>query len=410
MDTAIPTTTDPRTMNPERSREGSQRASVSYGMKDILGSMELDLPRLGDVIEGEIISVSKNSVLIDLGTLGTGIVYPGEFYDNPDTQKSLHTGQRVHTILLDIENEENGYRELSLKRAQTNTAWQDIHEKMESGEVISTKVININKGGLIVEINGVQGFLPLSQLSSKNYPKVDGGDTSKIVNALQKFRGEEIKIKIIDFSEEDRKLIVSEKAIYADQLKDEMAKFKVGDIVEGEVSDVTDFGAFVKISEAVEGLVHISEIDWKLIDNPRDYLKVGDKVSAKVVSTDGNKISLSLKALKEDPWLKIEGKYTVGQKLAGTVAKVTDFGAMIKLNGDEIMGFVPKAEMSDDSTPLKAGEEYNFAIVSIDTPNHKMILTLDNRDKRQETPVPSEIGATGQASDQVQDENKKEEN
>ena len=281
---------------------------------------------------------------------------------------------------------------------------------MESGEVISTKVININKGGLIVEINGVQGFLPLSQLSSKNYPKVDGGDTSKIVNALQKFRGEEIKIKIIDFSEEDRKLIVSEKAIYADQLKDEMAKFKVGDIVEGEVSDVTDFGAFVKISEAVEGLVHISEIDWKLIDNPRDYLKVGDKVSAKVVSTDGNKISLSLKALKEDPWLKIEGKYTVGQKLAGTVAKVTDFGAMIKLNGDEIMGFVPKAEMSDDSTPLKAGEEYNFAIVSIDTPNHKMILTLDNRDKRQETPVPSEIGATGQASDQVQDENKKEEN
>lgn len=353
-------------------------------MKDILGSVELDLPKIGQIIEGEVISVSKNSVLVDMGVLGTGIVYPGEFYDNPDTQKSLHTGQKVHTILLDIENEDNGYRELSLKRAQTNTAWQDIHDKMESGEVISTKVININKGGLIVEINGVQGFLPLSQLSSKNYPKVEGGDTSKIVNALQKFRSEEIKVKIIDFNEDERKLIVSEKAIYADQLKDEMAKFKVGDVVEGEVTDVTDFGAFVKISESVEGLVHISEIDWKLIEDPREYLKIGDQVTAKVVSTDGNKISLSLKALKEDPWTKIEGKYNVGQKISGTVAKVTDFGAMIKLNGDEVMGFVPKAELSEDTAQLKAGDERNFAIVSVDLANHKMILTPE-RDKQTET-------------------------
>ncbi len=351
-------------------------------MKDLLGVTDFSLPKLGDIQEGEIISISKNSVLIDLGTLGTGIVYPGEFYESTSAQKDLKQGQRVHAVLLDIENDE-GYRELSLRRAQINTAWQDIKEKMDAGEIITTKVVNINKGGLIIELNGIQGFLPLSQLSAEHYPKVEGGDAAKIVQALQKFRNEEVKIKIIDFSEADKKLIVSEKALYADQLKDELAKYKVGDIVDGEVTDVTDFGAFVKLTETVEGLVHISEIDWKLIDNPRDFLKVGEKIQAKVISTDGNKISLSLKALKEDPWLKLEGKYSVGQKVSGKIAKVTDFGAMIQLNDEEIMGFVPKSELTDDNK-LTVGEEKDFAIVTLDITNHKMILTLDRAEQNKE--------------------------
>lgn len=352
-----------------------QTTTPDTTMKDLLGASDFSLPKLHDILEGEIISISKNSVLVDLGKLGTGIVYPGEFYESTSAHKALQVGQRVHAVLLDIENDE-GYRELSLRRAQINTAWQDIKEKMDSGEVITTKIININKGGLIVEINGIQGFLPLSQLSAEHYPKVEGGDAAKIVQALQKFRNEDIAIKIIDFSEAEKKLIVSEKALYADKLKDEMAKFKVGDVIDGEVTDVTDFGAFVKLTETVEGLVHISEIDWKLIDDPRDFLKVGEKITAKVISTDGNKISLSLKALKEDPWLKLEGKYAVGQKVSGSVAKITDFGAMIKLADEDIMGFVPKSEFTEDNK-LVVGEDRNFAIVTLDIPNHKMILTLD---------------------------------
>src|SRR3989344_9251474 len=150
----------------------------AFSMKDILAQANFDLPKAGTIVQGEVLSVSKNAVMLDLGSLGTGIVYPGEFYDNTTLQKALALGQVVSAVLLSLEDEEGmGYRELSLKRAQMTTAWEDIRQKKEAGEIIGTKVININKGGLIVELNGVQGFLPLSQLSTEHYPKVEGGDT-----------------------------------------------------------------------------------------------------------------------------------------------------------------------------------------------------------------------------------------
>ena len=390
-------------------------------MKDLLAKSEFDLPKVGQVLAGDIISISKNSVLVDLGALGTGIVYPGEFYDNPNLQKALKAGQEVSAILLDLENDE-GYRELSLKQAQMTTAWQDIKDKKESGEIIDTKVVNINKGGLIVEIDGIQGFLPLSQLLAEHYPKVEGGDTTKIVQALQKFRNQDIKVKIIDFSEGENKLIVSERAITDTQLKEEIAKLKIGDIVDAEITDVTDFGAFALLESPaasqtditaeqklpleetqaegtesaegkesqetggrgkIEGLIHISEIDWKLIENPRDFLQAGQIVKAKIVDIEGNKVSLSLKALKPDPWEKIEEKYTVGQTINGDVAKITNYGALIRLD-EEIYGLVPMSEFGekkpDDS--LKAGDKLNVAIVSIDPKEHKLLLTLQENKSR----------------------------
>src|SRR3989344_245006 len=243
-------------------------------MKELLLQTVVDLPKTGAVVQGEIINVSKNAVMVDLGSLGTGIVYPEEFYDNTTLQKALRAGTHVSAVFLNIEDEEGmGYRELSLKRAQMTTAWEDIKEKKEKGEIITTKIININKGGLIVELNGIQGFLPLSQLAPDHYPKVEGGDTTKIVQALQKFRGTDFQVKILDFSEEERRLIVSEKAIGEANLQEELAKFTVGDTIAGTVTDVTDFGAFVAVPAKtenkgpIEGLIHISEIDWKIIDN-----------------------------------------------------------------------------------------------------------------------------------------------
>jgi len=376
--------------------------SPDFSMKDLLAKSEFDLPKVGQVLTGEIIGISKNSVLIDLGALGTGIIYPGEFYDNPNLQKALKAGQQVSAILLDLENEE-GYRELSLRQAQMTTAWQDIKNKKESGEIIDTKVININKGGLIVEINGIQGFLPLSQLLAEHYPKVEGGDTAKIVQALQKFRNQDIKVKIIDFSEGDNKLIVSERAITDPQLKEEIAKLKIGDVVDAEITDVTDFGAFALIGSPaasqtdvtaeqkllleegretggrgkIEGLIHISEIDWKLIENPRDFLQAGQIVKAKIVNIEGNKVSLSLKALKPDPWEKIEEKYTVGQTINGDIAKITNYGVLVQL-GEEIYGLVPVSEFGDKKPgeSLKIGDKLNVAIVSIDPKEHKLLLTL----------------------------------
>src|SRR3989344_1136874 len=197
-------------------------------MKDILAQYELGLPKQGDVLDGKVISVSKSNILVNLDTLGTGIIYPSEFYDNPNLIKELHKGDSISVILLEVENDD-GYRELSLRQAQRTTAWDDIKEKKEHGEIISTVIVNINKGGLIVEINGIQGFLPLSQLSMEHYPKIEGGDTSKIVQVLQKFRGQNLPLKILDFSEEENKLIVSERAIINGQLKKELEKFKTGE-------------------------------------------------------------------------------------------------------------------------------------------------------------------------------------
>ena len=361
-------------------------------MKDLLLQTVIELPKEGAVVEGEVLSISKQAVMIDLGSLGTGIVYPGEFYDNQTLQKALKPGDRVSAVFLAIEDEGGlGYRELSLRRAQRTTAWEDIKQKKESGEVITTKIVNINKGGLIVEVNGVQGFLPLSQLSPEHYPKVEGGDTAKIVQALQKFRGQDFQLTIIDFSEEENRLIVSEKAIMEASLQEELAKFAVGDVVTGTITDVTDFGAFVVIKPAspaggpaaqesgkqIEGLIHISEIDWKIINNPRDVLASGQTVQAKIISIEGGKISLSLKALKADPWEHALERYSVGQTVHGKVVKITNYGALVSLD-DEITGLVPLSEFGEKkpSDVLTIGASQPVAIVSIDPKEHKMLLTL----------------------------------
>lgn len=346
-------------------------------MKDLLLKEEFMLPKPGTILGGKIISVSKANTIIDLGSIGIGIVYPGEFYDNPDRMKTLKPGDQISTMLLELENED-GYRELSLKAAQITTAWQDIKEKKDSEEIISTQIININKGGLIVEVGGIQGFLPLSQLSTEHYPKVEGGDTTKIVQALQKFKGQEFKVKILDYSEAENKLIVSEKAIQDETLKEEMAKLKVGDIVEGKITEVTDFGAFVKLNDMLDGLIHSSEIDWRFIEDPREVLHPDDQVSAKIISLDSGRISLSLKALRDDPWLKVEDKYQVGQKVTAKIIKIKGTGAFVELE-ENIIGFIPTVEFGSQNPidSIIVGTEYPMAIVSIDAKDHKMTLTLE---------------------------------
>ena len=346
-------------------------------MKDLLAKEEFFLPKPGTILSGDIINVSKNNAVIDLGSVGIGIVYPGEFYDNPERMRSLKLGDTVSVMLVELENED-GYRELSLKAAQMTTAWQDIKERMDKNETVATTIININKGGLIVEISGVQGFLPLSQLSPEHYPKVEGGDTTKIVQALQKFKGQELKVKIIDFSESENKLIVSEKAISEDLAKEELKKLKVGDVVEGEITEVTDFGAFVKLSDNLDALIHSSEIDWKFIEDPREILHSGDKIKTKIISLDGGRVALSLKALKPNPWETVEEKFQVGQKIKGKIIKARSSGAFVELTSD-IVGFLPAAELGDKKIEetLEAGKEYDMAIVSIDAKEHKIVLTLE---------------------------------
>jgi small subunit ribosomal protein S1 len=346
-------------------------------MKELLTKEEFQLPKTGTILTGRVISVAKSGVMLDLGAIGIGIVYPGQFYDNPDRVRSLKPGEEVTAVLLELENEE-GYRELSLKAAQMTTAWQRIKELRDSGTVISTPIININKGGLLVQVEGVQGFLPLSQLSSEHYPKVEGGDTTKIVQALQKFKGTEFRVKVLDYNEQENKLIVSERAIQEEVAKGEIAKLQAGQLIEGTVTEVTDFGAFVKLTEHLDGLIHSSEIDWKFIEDPRQILHTGDTVTAKIISLEGGRVALSLKALRPDPWLTVDTVFSIGQNITGTVLKLRSNGAFVKLN-DDIVGIIPTAEFGGKpaSEVVTVGQDVSCSIVNIDAKDHKLILTLE---------------------------------
>ncbi len=346
-------------------------------MKDLLTREEFSLPKVGQILEGTIISVTKGAVLIDLGSTGVGIVYPGEFYDSPDRMRKLQAGDTVTAMLTELENSD-GYRELSLKAAQLTTAWQRIKEHKDNNEVITTTIMNINKGGLIVEVEGVQGFLPLSQLSAEHYPRVEGGDTTRIVQTLQKYKGQQFRVKILDFNEGEGKLIVSERAIREEAAREELAKLAVGEVVEGTVTEVTDFGAFVKLSDTLDGLIHSSEIAWRYVENPREVLHPGDTVKAKIISLDNGRVSLSLKALQEDPWQTVEQRFAVGQKITGTVLKIRSNGVFVDL-GSDIVGLIPNSEFGGTAPAevVQVGQELTLAIVSIDPKDHKILLTFD---------------------------------
>jgi len=290
---------------------------------------------------------------------------------------------------------EDGYIELSIREASCEKAWDDLESKKDTQEKVHIKVLSANKGGLLIEVNSISGFLPVSQLSSKNYPRVEDGDKNKILNLLKKLVGQELEVRIIDADRETQKLIVSEKAAQSEKDMEVISSLNVGDTVSGEISGVVNFGAFVKFSikendseRKLEGLVHISELAWQLIEDPRTIVKVGDKVSAKIIGIDGDKISLSIRALQEDPWSEIAAKYKKGDIVSGTVNKINHFGAFVYLDKD-IHGLAHISEMSEAypgktlGELIKTGEKYNWEILSIEPKEHRMGLVLAKDKKKQ---------------------------
>ncbi len=359
-------------------------------MDEALKSSFSKIPKANDVIEGVVIGKEGSNLYVDLGVFGTGLVYGREFYEAQDMIKSMNPGDLVSGKVVEFDNE-NGYVELSLKEAGYDLAWDDLFEKKKSGEIVDAKIEEANKGGLVAKVNGVPAFLPVSQLLANHYPRVEGGDKAKIYQELSKFIGEKFKVRIIDLDKRENKLIISEKEAQNDDMKKILEHVKVGDIVSGEISGVVNFGVFVKFTpeidgvdiEEVEGLVHISELDWQLIDNPADIVAVGDKVKAKIISIEGDKISLSIKALKNDPWLQIEDNYKVGDFVKGTVTKVNPFGAFVKLD-DNIHGLCHISEFGNEANMkevLSVGKEYDFTIQSIVKNDHRMALSFGKKTK-----------------------------
>ena len=334
--------------------------------------------KTGEIVEGVAIEKKGAKLFIDLGNRGTGIVYGKEYYGAQDLIKNIDPGVPVTAKVVELDNDE-GYVELSLKEAGREKNWKDIREKREAGEVISLPVREANRGGLILELHGIRGFLPVSQLSMKHYPRVENGDKEKILLELQKFVGESLRVKILDANSYEEKLIFSERDEDLDQIREHLTKYKVGDEVEGEITGVVNFGAFMKFDEGLEGLIHISEIDWQLIEDPRAVLKPGEKRTAKIIDIQGDKISLSLKALTPDPWIAAAEKYQKGQIIKGKVTKLNPFGAFVQV-AEAIQGLAHISEFGSQEAmkeKLEVGKTYDLRIASIDPKEHRLSLSLN---------------------------------
>lgn len=338
----------------------------------------LPVPKPGDSLKGKVLDVSKNAVYIDLGPYGVGVVRGPELWEALDNYKNLEKGDEVTAQVLELENEE-GNLELSFKQTSRLTAWTDLRQKKEKGEVISCKIQGANRGGLLASINSIPAFLPVSQLTSEHYPRVEGGNQQEILSKLKKFIGQKLNVKIITADEKEEKLIISEKEAALEKEKGKIASLKVGDIIEGEISGITDFGAFVRFDH-LEGLVHISELAWQLVENPKDIVKIGQKIKAEIIGLDGAKIFLSMKKLTKDPWKSISKKYKVGQVVMGEITKIQPFGVFIQLDKD-IHGLVHVSELASKEIKnpdevVKVGQKRKVKILSIEPEEHRMGLSL----------------------------------
>ncbi len=329
----------------------------------------------GSLVEGNVLEIKKAAVYIDLGMYGTGIIFGREYINARDIIKNIRVGDAIKAKVVEVQNAE-GYTELSLKEARQALVWKEAEEAMRKQEVLELPVKEANKGGLIIEWRGIAGFLPASQLKPEHYPRVEGSDKDKILRELKKFVGEKLAVTIISLSPQEDKLVFSEKAGNQEERKEVVEKYSVGDDLECAVAGVVDFGIFLKIEEGLEGLVHISEIDWGLIEDPRKLFKVGDKVKARIIEIKDGKISLSLKAFKENPWNEFDGKLKKGDIVSGVVIKFNKHGALVSIK-DGVAGLVHNSSFGSEEKlreALELGKSYNFQINIFEPKEQKMTL------------------------------------
>jgi small subunit ribosomal protein S1 len=346
-------------------------------MDELLASSDVKQLEAGDVVEGTIASVRKHQVWIDLGPRGVGVVMRREVGHG----QQLEEGQPVTVSVIDPEMDE-GYALLSMRRAAKDRGWDELQRIFEAGEIIEVSPYDANRGGLLVELEGIRGFLPVSQLAAGHYPRVSGADKDEILQKLNALTGKPIRVRILDVSRKDNKLIFSEKEAVKDDMQARFAELKVGDVVEGIVTGVIDFGAFVNV-DGIEGLIHISEISWERVENPRDYVKVGETLKAKIIAIDKDRLSLSLKQMQEDPWLKEVKAFKKGDNVEGKITRITPFGAFVQLSSS-VEALVHVSEMGDDDNidPEKIfqlNEKKEFKVLEIDTEARKISLSLKRK-------------------------------
>jgi ribosomal protein S1 len=397
--------------------EKNKDAAEIEKFQKLLDDDQFKIPQPGELITGKVITASKAEVKLDIDGILTGVVRGPELYEEDDDYASLKPGDMVEATIIEGENE-NGDLELSFRFAGQEKAWVGLDEAYEKRITLKVKVIDANKGGLLVKYRQIPGFLPVSQLAPENYPRVNGGDKSKILDKLRSFAGTDFEVKVMTIDKKEDKIIFSEKEAWNEKQKDVISKYRVGTVVEGSITAITDFGVFISFGENLEGLIHISELAWQRIDDPADLYKVGDTIKAEVISLENSKIFLSAKKLMKDPWEVVSEKYKIGQEVEGTILKVNPFGLFVSLD-DAIHGLAhvsqlklsPKDKITEK---FKAGDKVTFEIVSIEPKDHRLGLaygsdkTVKEIDKKEEVKKEEKEEAKSEAEETVVKKAKKE--
>ena len=353
-------------------------------MESLLNEQELhvDLPQPGEIRTGMIASIGPSQILVSIGANSEGVVSGRELDQlSAEEREALKVGQEIHVFVVNAE-DQNGNVVLSLKRAQEQLSWENVDKLLANDEVIESKIIGFNKGGLIVGVEGLRGFVPSSQVSALRRSQ-STGDTPE--QKWQKMIGQPISVRVVEVDRERRRLILSERAASTESrqsIKERVIEeLEEGKTYTGRVTSLANFGAFININGA-DGLVHLSELSWDHIDHPREVLEVGQEVKVKVINVDKEKkrIGLSVRALQEDPWRSRVQKYSVGQLVEGIITRLTKFGAFARLEGD-IEGLIHISEISEHRIEhpkevLKEGEVKSLRVIRIDSDQHRIGLSL----------------------------------
>jgi len=351
-------------------------ATKTSVMKDFVSkdNAGVVLYRGGETATGIAIDVNPYRILLELPGGVTGIITKKEATGFGATTEDVAIGQAVEAMIIDPEDTQ-GLVVLSLRRASQDMAWAELNTMQDEKRIIKVKIEEANKGGLMASYKGLKAFLPVSQLMPLNYPRVNGAEASAILSRLQSHIGKEFAVCIINVDPGEEKIILSEKEAYKEQSVDTLKNLEVGDRVEGQVSGIVKFGIFVTFG-GVEGLVHLSEIDWGHVSNPGDRFTLGDKVEVLVIGVDGDKLSFSVKQLHDDPWLKKVSTFKEGSKVSGKILRWNAQGVFIELAAD-VQGFFSLDQFgvaSHSELKIRDGESMEGTIKSINSKSHRIEL------------------------------------
>jgi small subunit ribosomal protein S1 len=395
-----------QTMFEENDHEGQNNNNTPEEMEDFnemaalleKSASPINIKR-GDVVEGVIVRIDQDEILVDIGLKSEGVLSTKEL---PATGygsfNELHLNDKVLVYVIQPETQD-GHALLSLKRANAERQWRIAEEQYKNGELLKARVIDYNKGGLIVDVAGIRGFVPISQiLNLKREEVASGGESQETAAKLQSMKDKELQLKIIEINRARNRLILSERLAVQEwrqrrreELLDEL---KPGEVRRGVVSNLANFGAFVDLGGA-DGLVHISQLAWSRVNHPSEVLHVGQEVEVQVLSVDKDKkkIALSIKRAEVDPWTTVEQRYTPGQVVTGVITKIAPFGAFARIE-DGIEGLIHLSELTPGMDPkqtLHEGVPLQLRILRIDAERRRLGLSLRQADEPDAEPVPAEL-------------------